>query len=132
MKSIIKIKTDDRHEQYYGTLINDHLINSGDPLVDWIDTQLYINEHNLTDVEEDETVVYFSILSPWGCADVDGIQMMVPHSMEYAALACKMTQNFNRAHPLRDSDGGFSKLKEDDGEFKNARISKRKRNSTKI
>ena len=107
MKSIIKIKTDDRHEQYYGTLINDHLINSGDPLVDWIDTQLYINEHNLTDVEEDETVVYFSILSPWGCADVDGIQMMVPHSMDKPIWTIKEVQDYYKTKKQEQQNNPF-------------------------
>ena len=107
MKSIIKIKTDDRHEQYYGTLINDHLINSGDPLVDWIDTQLYINDHNLTDVEEDETVVYFSILSPWGCADVDGIQMMVPHSMDKPIWTIKEVQDYYKTKKQEQQNNPF-------------------------
>jgi hypothetical protein len=78
----------------------------------------------------------------WYIMDMHGSdtfeEFMIPHTdserkaWEYGKLTAQTIQNFNRAHPLRDSDGGFSKLKEDDGEFKNARISKRKRNSTKI
>ena len=43
---------------------------------------------------------------------------------EYAALACKLTQNFNRAHPSRMDLG--------DVENKLARINRRKRNGRRV
>ena len=43
---------------------------------------------------------------------------------EYAALACKLTQNFNRAHPLR--------MDLSDVENKLARINRRKRNGRRV
>jgi len=43
---------------------------------------------------------------------------------EYAALACKLTQNFNRAHPSRMDLG--------DIENKLARINRRKRNGKRV
>ena len=43
---------------------------------------------------------------------------------EYASLACKLTQNFNRAHPLR--------MDLSDVENKLARINRRKRNGRRV
>ena len=43
---------------------------------------------------------------------------------EYAAMACKLTQNFNRAHPLR--------MDLSDVENKLARINRRKRNGRRV
>jgi len=43
---------------------------------------------------------------------------------EYASMACKLTQNFNRAHPLR--------MDLSDVENKLARINRRKRNGRRV
>lgn len=76
----------------------------------------------------------------WYIIDQDGEdtfgEFMLPHTTtereawELGKLTAQTIQNFNRAHPLKDSDGGYGKL-DADGEFKNTRIRKRKRNSTK-
>jgi hypothetical protein len=64
-------------------------------------------------------------------------EFMIPHqeserlAWEAGKLTAQTIQNFNRSHPLRDSDGGFSKVS-DGTEFKNTRINRRKRNSKKL
>ena len=110
MKNIIKIKTDERHEQYYGTLINDHLINSGDPVIDWIDAQRYIEQNGLQDVEEHESVTYFSILSPWGLTDVEGLQTMIEYSMDKPIWTISEVQQYYKQKKQEFNTNPFNKF----------------------
>lgn len=83
------------------------MIHSGDPVIDWIDIQRYIAQNNLQNVTEHESVVYFSILSPWGVADVDGLQTMIPHDMEKPSWTIEELQTYYKEYKQEIKNNPF-------------------------
>lgn len=78
----------------------------------------------------------------WYIMDQDGEdtfeEFFIPHcstereAWEQGHVTARTIQNFNRSHPLKSLDGGFSKMEDSDKEAKASRINKRKRNSKKL
>jgi hypothetical protein len=95
MKNILNIKTNKTFQTYQGTLIKNHLVYSGDLCVDWIDTQLYINEHNLTDVEIDGSVWYFLVLNNnWESYTIGDLHFVVPKQLNKENLTVVDIQDY--------------------------------------
>jgi len=83
MSMKLKILTKKENNKYNGIRINNHTINSGDALIDWIDKQLYCNQHKLTDIIEDESVTMFLVTDKeWTSYEIDGLEFVVPYSID--------------------------------------------------
>jgi hypothetical protein len=110
MKNILKIETNESHETYNGIRINNHLINSGDPVVDWIDAQLYCNQQGIKDPELHESVHYFLLLSKWTSQTTDGLEMVVPYSMDKPYWQMTEIQQYYKQKKEEFNNNPFNKF----------------------
>ena len=96
MKDILKIETNEEHQEYHGIRINEHLINSGNPAVDWIDAQLYCNQNNVVP-EIDGSVWYYLLLNgSWESYELDGLHFVVPEHLNKENLQVTEIQSYYR------------------------------------
>ena len=110
MKNLLKIKTDKEFQKYLGTLIGDHLINSGDACVDWIDIQLYCNQNKI-EPEIDGDVWYFLLLNGyWESYALDDLHFVVPLELNIQHLTTHEIQYYYKNKKQELKNNPFNKF----------------------
>jgi hypothetical protein len=94
MKNILNIKTNEEFQTYQGIFIGDHVINSGDACIDWIDIQLYCNQNKI-EPEIDGTVWYFLLLNGcWESYTIGDLHFVVPSKLNKEHLRVSHIQDY--------------------------------------